>query len=110
MEKITQKQTKDILTQKENYLIHAGYHNIKNYNDIMQGIHLQNGIDTQNVDASIFRKSEEVKTNYIKFTDGSRIYFDNIAIKKDYYLNDNLLTIIELYEGEQFLAMQYLIK
>jgi predicted methyltransferase len=96
MEKITQKEFKRLLTEKQNCLI--GVKSAKNKIENLEDIILN--FDLTQIKQENFRTVKKVQTNALQFSNNSWLHFDNLAQEKSYYKLNNFIISLEIYKSE----------
>lgn len=97
MEKITQKEFKNILATKGNILYKRINTSEKEKENIKNTFaSLEHEIDNN----IIYRTCEKVQSRALMFSNKSWLYFDNQADAKEYYKHNNFIMVIETYNNK----------
>lgn len=117
MEKITKKQFVDYLVKKENCLIGSKFsdeeidiHNIiLNFDEKFS----QERLKPRNIDDYEFKKCKKVGSTFLKFSNGSRLDFNETTLSREFYeykgINHYILQV-EYYEDGTYNYLVYMIK
>ena len=98
MNKITKKQTMQILSTKNNYLVYSSNNSKKTISEIQELLNTDSNItfinNVYNNDY-LFRSCKKLYSNHIAFSNDSNLYFDNAGTKIYYttIINEHKLLI-----------------
>lgn len=117
MEKITKKKFVDYLINKENCLIGLKFSNdeINIYNILLDFDEKfsQENFKPRNINDYEFKKCEKVGSTFLKFSNGSRLDFNQITLSREFYeykgINHYILQV-EFYENGTYNYLIYMIK